>query len=176
MIIKTQAKNGVITQAVKTYDELTAEEKKKLVFVSGTKKEFYENYIVNYNKKGDLLRVQCHESTSERTKEVNIKSAEIKATPNIGDFLDATYGHGETQEKARKKIAASAIKELLIENDSSIAEVSRTSDVSATTIYSAADKPVAKTSVAVIKAIATTINKTPGDVLNELIKLEKDMG
>lgn len=57
MKIKQQHKNGQILQAVKTYDELTAEEKSKLIIPATNKLEDYANFVVHYNKNGRLIRV-----------------------------------------------------------------------------------------------------------------------
>ncbi|ODJ73425.1 hypothetical protein BFR39_03125 [Brochothrix thermosphacta] len=66
------------------------------------------------------------------------------------------------------------MKYFLKENNSSIAQVSRKTGISATTLYSASLKEVTKTSVTVIKAIADTVDKSPGDVLDELLIIENN--
>ena len=70
MIIKGRANNGQALQIVKEYNELTDDELKILVFKSGEKKEDYRNYFVQYNKRGELLRVSPYKLTEEKFQEL----------------------------------------------------------------------------------------------------------
>lgn len=70
MIVKDRASNGQALQIVKEYNELTDDELKILVFKSGENKEDYSNYFVQYNKRGDLLRVRPYKVTKEKFQEI----------------------------------------------------------------------------------------------------------
>lgn len=70
MIVKDRASNGQALQIVKEYNELTDDELKILVFKSGEKKEDYSNYFVQYNKRGDLLRVSPYKVTKDKFQEI----------------------------------------------------------------------------------------------------------
>lgn len=70
MIIKDRANNGQALQIVKEYNELTDDELKILVFKSGEKKEDYSNYFVQYNKRGELLRVSPYKLTEEKFQKI----------------------------------------------------------------------------------------------------------
>ncbi|ATF25328.1 hypothetical protein CNY62_02365 [Brochothrix thermosphacta] len=170
MIIKGKAKNGVVTHAIKTYDELNEKEKNKLIFPAGDKKEIYADYAVHYNKHNELIRVVTNSFTSQYSAELQIKQAQ----PNIIDYYTAALGKGKDKKRAIDKFKETPIKYFLKENNSSIAQVARKTGISATTLYSASLKEVTKTSVTVIKAIADTVDKSPGDVLDELLIIENN--
>ena len=82
MIIKDRANNGQALQIVKEYNELTDDELKILVFKSGEKKEDYSNYFVQYNKRGELLRVSPYKLTEEKFQKI------LNRVHNRVDLLD----------------------------------------------------------------------------------------
>lgn len=81
MEIKQVAKNGIITQAVKTYDELTQEELNILRIPATTAIEDYANFKCYWNKQGEIIRVVVGEFAE-------LKRAEIEAERNNPDWID----------------------------------------------------------------------------------------
>ena len=102
MIVKDRASNGQALQIVKEYNELTDNELRSLTFKSGEKKEDYSNYFIQYNKRGDLLRVSPYKLTKEKFQEI------INRDPkNIGllDWLELLNGnvHSHNYLVAKKR-------------------------------------------------------------------------
>ncbi|MCI5708008.1 hypothetical protein [Veillonella caviae] len=81
MEIKQVAKNGIITQAVKTYDELTQEELNILRIPATTAIEDYANFKCYWNKQGEVIRVVVGEFAE-------LKREEIKAHANEPTWVD----------------------------------------------------------------------------------------
>lgn len=102
MIVKDRASNGQALQIVKEYNELTDDELKILVFKSGEKKEDYSNYFVQYNKRGDLLRVSPYKVTKDKFQELLNRDPK-----NIGllDWLELLNGnvHSRNYRVAKKR-------------------------------------------------------------------------
>ena len=99
MIIKDQANNGQILNALKSYDELTDEEKEALIFAWTESKEDYANYQVRYNKHGLLLGVKGHDFSEKKIKELG--------QPHIDmvDSMQLLYGnkHSKAYQAAKKR-------------------------------------------------------------------------
>lgn len=102
MIIKDQTKNGQIVNAIKSYDELTDEEKAALTFAWTESKEDYANYQVRYNKHGFLLGVKGHDLSEKKIKELS--------QPHIDmvDSMQLLYGkkHSCAYQSAKKRVRA----------------------------------------------------------------------
>ena len=75
-------------QAFRTYEELTEEERNVLVFPYTTSAEDYARYHVQYNKKGQLLRVEPKEFSASK----KAKIEEASKRPNIMDICMAAAG------------------------------------------------------------------------------------
>ena len=58
------------TMLEKNYNELTVAELKALVFAYGRSKEHYNSYRVQYNKKGEIVKVWGYELSGVANKEV----------------------------------------------------------------------------------------------------------
>lgn len=97
MEIKSTSKNGQVTQAIKTYEELTEEEKGKLRIPVTNELSDYANFTVHYNKKGDLLKVALG-SFSDK------KKAELAESVDFVDTLQVVFGEGKAQEKAKERV------------------------------------------------------------------------
>ena len=102
MIIKDRANNGQALQIVKEYNELTDDELKILVFKSGEKKEDYSNYFVQYNKRGELLRVSPYKLTEEKFQKIINRDDEHI---NLLDSLELLNGnvHSRNYRMAKKR-------------------------------------------------------------------------
>ena len=102
MIVKDRANNGQALQIVKEYSELTDNELKALIFKNGEKKEDYKDYFVQYNKKGQLLRVSPYKLTEKKFQEIINRDPE-----NIGllDWLELLNGnvHSHNYLVAKKR-------------------------------------------------------------------------
>lgn len=96
MIIKDQANNGQIVNAIKHYDELTDDEKARLIIPAGQSKDDYINYQVRYNKRGKLLGAAVHEM-KETTKDTGI---------DIVDSMQLLFGskHSKAYQAAKKRV------------------------------------------------------------------------
>ena len=96
MIIKDQAKNGQIVNAIKSYDELTDDEQARLIIPAGQSKDDYINYQVRYNKKGRLLGVAVHE-LKETAEDTGI---------DIVDSMQLLFGnkHSKAYQAAKKRV------------------------------------------------------------------------
>lgn len=102
MIVKDRASNWQALQIIKEYNELTDNELRSLTFKSGEKKEDYSSYFVQYNKRGDLLRVSPYKFTKEKFQKI------INRDPkNIGllDWLELLNGnvHSHNYRVAKKR-------------------------------------------------------------------------
>lgn len=102
MIVKDRANNGQALQIVKEYNELTDDELKILTLKSGEKKEDYSNYFVQYNKKGELLRVSPYKLTEEKFQKIlNRDNKHI----DLLDGLELLHGnvHSHNYRMAKKR-------------------------------------------------------------------------
>lgn len=102
MIIKDRANNGQALQILKKYSELTDDELKILTFKSGEKKEDYSNYFVQYNKRGELLRVSPYKLTEEEFQKIlNRDNKHI----DLLDSLELLHGnvHSHNYQMAKKR-------------------------------------------------------------------------
>lgn len=81
MEIKQVAKNGIITCAIKKYNELTPEDLNALRIPVGSNVEDYTNFDCWYNKNGEIIRVVAGEFAE-------LKRAEIEAERNNPDWID----------------------------------------------------------------------------------------
>lgn len=95
MIIKDQAKNGQIVNAIKSYDELNDEEQARLIIPAGQSKNDYINYQVRYNKKGKLLGVAVHE----------MKETKEDTGIDMVDSMQLLFGnkHSKAYQSAKKR-------------------------------------------------------------------------
>jgi len=98
MKILAQAKNGNITMAIKDYEELNEVELNQLTFAYGKSKDDFVNYQVRYNKKGELLGVQAHDSNSTDT----------DVDPDIIDAMNVIYGNKQQASQAHAKYGKNA--------------------------------------------------------------------
>lgn len=108
MIIKDRANNGQALQIVKKYSELTDNELKTLIFKNGEKKEDYRDYFVQYNKKGQLLRVSPYKLTEEKFQKIlNRDNKHI----DLLDSLELLHGnvHSRNYQMAKKRANYSGI-------------------------------------------------------------------
>lgn len=98
MIIKEQAKNGQIVNAIKSYNELTDDEQARLIIPAGQSKDDYINYQVRYNKRGKLLGVAVHEM-KETTKDTGI---------DIVDSMQLLFGDrmSKAYRDAKKRVTS----------------------------------------------------------------------
>ncbi|MBS4462210.1 hypothetical protein JXA27_06515 [Aerococcaceae bacterium zg-B36] len=108
MKILDQHPNGTIMQVVKTYDELTDEEKEKLIISWGLKVADYANFKVDRNKKGVILRVYGFDYSDEKKVEIDARSKE----PNI---FDAFKRMRPTNKNGEKKDFQEAFIDAVIE-------------------------------------------------------------
>lgn len=108
MIIKTRAKNGQPVQVIKTFDELTAEEKDKLTAVEkanlnlDTAKD-WKNFHLIYDKHGNLKSIQGYELSDEyfnKPKDDGI---------DIVDSMQLLFGkkRSHNYKAAKKRVGAS---------------------------------------------------------------------
>ena len=95
MIIKDQAKNGQIVNAIKSYTELTGEERARLIIPAGQSQDDFISYQVRYNKKGRLLGVAVHE-LKETAEDTGI---------DIVDSIQLLFGnkHSKAYQAAKKR-------------------------------------------------------------------------
>lgn len=115
MEILGQAKNGQITQAIKTYEELTDEEKGALRLTAGSSIEDYKNYLVTCTKTGDRLTVKGKDLSEA-------KKQELSEHVDVVDALEVVYGKkGTKRNEAAKKSVNRSLKNqgdnATIEND-----------------------------------------------------------
>ena len=96
MIIKDQASNGQVVNAIKSYTELTEDEKARLIIPAGQSKDDYISYQVRYNKEGKLLGVAVHE-LKETTEDTGI---------DIVDSMQLLLGskHSKAYQAAKKRV------------------------------------------------------------------------
>ena len=94
MIIKDQANNGQVVNAIKSYTELTDDERAHLIIPAGQSKDDYISYQVRYNKKGRLLGAAVHE----------LKKATEDTGIDIVDSMQLLFGskHSKAYQAAKK--------------------------------------------------------------------------
>ena len=198
MIINQTAKNGVVVNALKTYEELTEAEKDAMIFHAGETTWNYKNYQVRYNKKAELIGVQGHDFSDEYRAELDARMGQ----PDIIDAMNVVYGKGEekknalakfananfteeeakaTSEKAANDIAkavdhsepTSLLDEYLESKNITRYAVSKASGMASTTLANAAKRvSTVNISSKVMAAVAKSLNITPGQVFNDLVLLE----
>lgn len=187
MKIDQQHPNGTIMNAIKTYDELADDEKARIDLPFGDTIEDYSTYRVRRNKKNELRSVVGANYSSKRKAEIASRANE----PNIVDAMNVLYGKGKQKAEAVAKYRASGIDEKQVETvfnpvrknnllDAYLEQqgitryqVAKQSGIAETTLMNAAKKSRAiDINTKIIIAIAKTLQKEPGDVLNELIMTE----
>lgn len=187
MRIDQQHPNGTVMNAVKTYDELTDDEQSKMILPHGETIEDYSTYRVRRNKKNELRSVTGEDYSAKRSAEIAARSAQ----PNIVDAMNILYGKGKQKADASAKYRASGIDEkhvkavfnpvhknnlldaYLEQQNTTRYQVSKQSGIAETTLMNAAKKSRAiDINTKIIIAVAKTLQKEPGDVLNELIMTE----
>lgn len=187
MRIDQQHPNGTIMNAIKTYDELADDEKARIGLPFGDTIEDYSTYRVRRNKKNELRSVVGANYSSKRKAEIASRTNE----PNIVDAMNILYGKGKQKAEAAAKYRASGIDEKHVETvfnpvhksnlldayleqqNTTRYQVAKQSGIAETTLMNAAKKSRAiDINTKIIIAIAKTLQKEPGDVLNELIMTE----
>lgn len=187
MRIDQQHPNGTIMNAIKTYDELADDEKAHIGLPFGDTIEDYSTYRVRRNKKNELRSVVGVNYSSKRKAEIASRANE----PNIVDAMNVLYGKGKQKAEAVAKYRASGIDEKQVETvfnpvrksnlldayleqqGTTRYQVAKQSGIAETTLMNAAKKSRAiDINTKIIIAIAKTLQKEPGDVLNELIMTE----
>lgn len=105
MEIRREHKNGVILEAIKTYEELTEEEKGRLVISSAEKISDYKNFRVDRNKKDEISRVKGYDLSKERSRQLNERV-------DFVDALQVVYGKkgSKQQRKAKERVSNSTNK------------------------------------------------------------------
>ena len=103
MIIKNKANNGVITLALKEYNELTNDERQALRIPATNTVEDYANFYVNRKKDGSLVRVWGHEYSGKMNAEIEHRQ---KYEADLVDAWQARLGEKDSQEykSAKKRI------------------------------------------------------------------------
>lgn len=87
-------------QATKTYEELNELELKKLVIPALSEVSDYKNFVVHYNKKGELIRVAVGEFS-------DAKKQALKEEWDKPDAMDyALVKAGKTQPRQMKVFTA----------------------------------------------------------------------
>ena len=102
MKIKQQTKSGIITEAIKTYDELAEDEVQSLVFAFGDSQEDFADYQVRRNGKGVLLGVRPNNYTEEKSQRVR---EDGDAAQRYMDAMAVLYGHGEVKAAAEQRMS-----------------------------------------------------------------------
>jgi len=102
MKIKQQTKSGIITEAIKTYDELAEDEVQSLVFAFGDSQEDFVDYQVRRNGKGVLLGVRPNNYTEEKSQRVR---EDGDAAQRYMDAMAVLYGHGEVKAAAEQRMS-----------------------------------------------------------------------
>ena len=101
MKILGTAGNGTITQAIKTYDELSDKEKAVLVIPATSQVSDYETFLVNQNKHGEKLNVKPRKFTEEWKQN---RYLEDIREGNLLDSLTIKYGNLVGGKGARRRI------------------------------------------------------------------------
>lgn len=100
MKIIEEVKNGVVVNAVKSYEELTDAEKEALVIPYSTAVSDYANFQVRYNKKGELLGVEVHDFSSDK----NVENEQPKV--DVIDAMKLVNGNKRQVASAQKAYQA----------------------------------------------------------------------
>lgn len=191
MKILDTAKNGQPVNVIKTFDELTDEELAELRFPAGSTANDYANYGVQYNKKGELLRVSVHDFSQSQQETIGASQDKV----NVLDVSAAMFGRGKVKQQALQKIAKRGVSEselktalapseigivdeYLQANNTTRYQVAKATGFAASTLAKANRDAANATNIStkVIGAIAMTVGKTPGQVLNELIMADAKAG
>lgn len=187
MRVFQQHSSGIILNAIKSYDELTDEEKAAMILAYGTSKEDYDTYQVRRNKHNEIRQVTGYEYSEKRKAEIEAQSSK----PNIVDAMNVLYGKGRQKADAVDKYREAGIdpKDVdhalnpvrhgnlldtyLEEQGTTRYQVSKKGDIASMTLSNAAKKALAiEISTRVILAIAKALQKKPGEVLDGLILTE----
>ena len=81
MEVRQIAKNGIITYAIKRFEELTTMDLNALRIPVGSKVEDYADFKCYYNKQGEIIRIVAGDFSE-------VKRAEIEAERNNPDWID----------------------------------------------------------------------------------------
>lgn len=100
MEILSRAKNGVVVEAVKSFNELTQKEKSAMVLIAGTSVEDYATFKITQNKKGEKLKVVGYESTKTNDRRLI----------DVVDQCTMVFGQGKQRQKAAERILRRVIK------------------------------------------------------------------
>lgn len=101
MIINTRAKNGQPVQVIKTFDELTDEEKANINLDTATD---YKNFHIIYDRNGNLKNIQGYELSDEYLNKPKDDGIDIV------DSMQLLFGkkHSRNYESAKKRVGASS--------------------------------------------------------------------
>ncbi|MEN2665544.1 hypothetical protein AAG897_12715 [Lacticaseibacillus rhamnosus] len=187
MRVFQQHSSGIILNAIKSYDELTDEEKAAMRLEYGTSKEDYATYQVRRNKHNEIRQVTGYEYSAKKKAEIKAQSSK----PSIVDAMNVLYGKGKQKAEAVDKYREAGIDPKDVEStlnpvrhgnllDAYLEEqgttryqVSKKGDIASMTLANAAKKARAiEISTRVILAIAKALQKKPGEVLDGLILTE----
>lgn len=104
MKIIDTAKNGVVVNSLKNYDELNQEEREALVIPFGSCLEDFANFQVRYNKKGELLGIKGYDFTEEASEEINIQGHHAQAYMDMMTvrYSRNTHAKHESRERLEK--------------------------------------------------------------------------
>lgn len=189
MKIISQSKKGIITNAIKTHNELAEDELASLRFAFGEGTADYADYQVRRNGKNELLGVKPYTHSAAKSAAIE----EATAQPDIMDAMQVVYGRGRAKAQAVKKYADAGFTEnevkeaVLPHRDDTLIDgylarhgltryaVAQKTGTSQTTLANAAARDTAKgLSAKVISTIAMAIGTDAGKVLNDLIYLEAE--
>ena len=102
-------KNGQVLQAIKTYKELTETERKVLTIPRGKTLDDYKDFIVHYNKNGELLRVALNNFSDDYIKKLNNE----RKKANLVDVCTVAFSKSNKQKsKIKKRIGDENYKKL----------------------------------------------------------------
>lgn len=99
MKIINQNKNGVILQSIKSYAELTDDERESLTIPATSKITDYKDFVVHRNKKNKIIRVVTNSFSDKKADEIN-------ESVDLVDALEVVYGEKGTTKnnKAKKRV------------------------------------------------------------------------
>lgn len=99
MKIINQHKNGVVLQSIKSYAELTDDERESLTIPATSNITDYKDFVVHRNKKDEIIRVVTNSFTDEKADDIN-------ESVDLVDALEVVYGEKGTTKnnKAKKRV------------------------------------------------------------------------
>lgn len=80
-------KNGTLSQVIKTYDEMTAEERTALTIPATNKLSDYETFRVHRNKKGEIIRVVAESFSDTKSEQLKNRTDVVKMFNQIEDAI-----------------------------------------------------------------------------------------